>query len=47
MFGAAAAIDDGNTDPGTLRHKQERLPPCGVESRDDVGDEVIGVLDTG
>ena len=52
MFGAASAVDDGDTDPGAGAgsHKLERLQPAGarggVERTQNVCNQVVGVLDT-
>jgi hypothetical protein len=65
MFGATAAVDDGNADPGDRgwSHKLERLQPppeatprshppkpppeLSVQRGDDVGYQIVGVLDAG
>lgn len=58
MFGATAAVDDGNADPRARgwSHKLERLQPppeatppkpLSVQRGDDVGHQIVGVLDAG
>ena len=44
MLGTAATVDDGDADPGTVSHKQERLQPWRAKCRHDVGYQVVGVL---
>ena len=55
MLGAAATVDDGDSDPGAVRtgsHKLERLQPgpadasVRVKRPPDVSHQIIGVLDT-